>query len=51
MKETLIKKKIADNSITSDELENNLENQEMLFKYNCERHPTIAYYDITLQQN
>lgn len=51
MKETLIKKKIADNNITSDELENNLENQEIFFKYNYEIHPTIGYYDIALQQH
>ena len=51
VRESRIKKKIEENNMTSEDLENNLENQEIYFKYIHEIHPTIGYYDIALQLN
>lgn len=47
-KESIIKKKIESNTIKKDEIENNIKNQEIYFKYMLSIHPLINYYDIVL---
>ena len=47
-KEDLIKNKIKNNKIRTEYLEDNLDNQEIFFKYMLENQPTIGYYDISL---
>ena len=46
IKEELIIKKIRAKEITKDDLINNIENQEIYFKYLYAEHPNLTYYDI-----
>ena len=46
IKEELIIKKIRANEITKEDLLDNIENQEIYFKYLYAEHPNLTYYDI-----
>lgn len=47
-KEDIIKNKIKNDQIKTDDLEDNFDNQEIFFKYMLEIQPNITYYDIMI---